>query len=202
VNGYTDGSSDRALLPILRWTLRRRFGRTFEQNWADLGRLRHRPTKLPDRVRAALDLFPCDLLVVHRDAEREPPHNRVEEIARATDGLPIAVASAVPVHMTEAWLLFDEVAIRTAAGRPNGTATLQLPSLTDVEAMRDPKACLHEALGNASQLSGRRRKDFRPNIFRVAELIDDFSPLQVLPSFRAMVQSLDAAMSRLGVAGS
>ena len=64
--------------PILRWLLRERSTAAFEQNWADLQRWKHRPLKLVQKVEAALDLFPCDLLVIHRDAEKEPrAHERI-----------------------------------------------------------------------------------------------------------------------------
>jgi hypothetical protein len=192
-----EGPTDQALLPILRWALRQRSTQAFEQNWADLRLLHQRPIKLVGKVRAALDLYPCDLLVVHRDADKDPPDWRVQEILTATQGLPIPVVCVVPVHMTEAWLLFDEVAIRRAAGCPSGTMPLDLPSLKVVEARPDPKAILHEALRDASNLSGRRRKQFHADIRRVADLVDDFSPLRVLPSFRAMEQSLADALHRL-----
>ena len=32
-----------------------------------------RPRGLSERIRAAVELYPCDLLFIHRDAEGEPP---------------------------------------------------------------------------------------------------------------------------------
>jgi hypothetical protein len=98
----SDGSTDRTLHPILQWLLGQHSTKPFEQNWADLRRLRARPKRLAGRVAAALDLYPCDLLVVHRDAEREPAENRVREIREATRDHPIHVVPTVPVRMTEA----------------------------------------------------------------------------------------------------
>jgi hypothetical protein len=73
----TDGSSDRALIPILTWVLRERGGvNRIQPEWADLGRLPRPPAALQNRILAAIDLFPCDLLFVHRDAEREDPEHR------------------------------------------------------------------------------------------------------------------------------
>jgi hypothetical protein len=87
--------------------------------------------------------------------------------------------------MTEAWFLFDEVAIRTAAGNPRGTMPLSLPPIERVEALPDPKAVLRDALLDASGLSGRRRDKFRAGqaFQRVAELIESYRALRVLPSF-------------------
>lgn len=195
----TDGSSDRALLPVLRWLLDLRSSAVFETAWADLRRLQRQPKGLDQRVRAAIDLHPCELLVVHRDAERGDVAQRRQEIEGATKELKLAVVAAVPVRMTEAWLLFDEAAIRRASGCPNGTMPLSLPSTKKVEALPDPKETLYAAMREASGLKGRRRADFAPNIHRVAELIDDFAPLWELPSFQAMDASLCAALQQLGL---
>ena len=195
----SDGSTDQALLPVLRWLLQRRSTMLFEQNWADLRQLRRPPVKLRDRVRAALDLYPCDLLIVHRDAEGEPSEKRLQEIEAATAQCDMPVVSVVPVRMTEAWLLFDEAAIRRAAGCPNGTMPLNLPVLRKVESLPKPKDMLHEALETASNLPGRRRKQFQPDIRRLADLIDDFGPLRKVASFVAFEESLCAALGRLNL---
>lgn len=131
-----DGSSDRALLPILSWALHQQgMSLVVQPAWADLGRLRRRPRTLADRIIAAMQLYPCDLLFVHRDAEREAFEFRRSEIVRALDEIarqepiPLAAICVVPVRMQEAWLLFDEMAIRTAAGNPRGRQQLPLPLL-------------------------------------------------------------------------
>lgn len=195
----SDGPTDQALLPIMRWLLRRHSTSPFEQNWADLRRLRRPPLKLAERVDAALELYPCELLVIHRDAEREDPEKRVQEIAEAMHGRAMPVVRAVPVRMTEAWLLFDETAIRRAAGCPNGTMPLRLPALRDAESVPDPKEMLHEALKTASNLSGRRRKQFHSDIRRLADLIDDFAPLHAVSSFRMLEEDMRDALLSLGL---
>lgn len=195
----TDGPTDQALLPALRWLVRQHSTHPFEQAWADLGRLRRPPTNLAGRVERALELYPCDLLVIHRDAEREPPEHRIREIEAATHNCGVPVVAAVPVRMTEAWLLFDEAAIRRAAGYPNGTMDLALPPLKRAERTLDPKVDLHKALGTACGLSGRRIKQFQPDVRRLADLIDDFAPLRVLASFRAFEASLCAGLLSLGM---
>lgn len=192
-----DGPTDQALVPLVRWLIEQHSQLPFVMAFADLRKLRRPPSKLPDRVRAALDLYPCELLVVHRDAERDPPERRIEEIERATASHSSIAVAIVPVRMTEAWLLFDESAIRRAAGCPNGTMRLPIPALKKAESLPDPKQVLHEALRIASALGGRRRKQFRPDARRLADLIDDFAPLRTLPSFSAFEARLCAALKRL-----
>lgn len=195
----SDGTTDQSLLFVTQWLLQRHTAAPFEQNWADLRRLRRPPGKLVDKVTAALDLHPCDILAIHRDAEREAPEKRLREIADASANRHIPIVVMVPVRMTEAWLLFDEAAIRRASGCPNGTMDLDLPALKHVESLPDPKEVLHEALKTASNLPAGRRKRFQPDIRRVAELIEDFAPLCVLPSFRAAEESLRNALASLGL---
>jgi hypothetical protein len=94
--------------------------------------------------------------------------------------------------MSEAWMLFDEQAIRKAAGNPNGTSLLDLPSLRNTEAIPDPKEKLRRALETASELSGRRLKKFNTSqaFWRVVEYIDDFSRLRELSAFRKFEASV------------
>jgi len=94
--------------------------------------------------------------------------------------------------MQEAWLLFNEHAIRAASGNPNGRILLNLPSLQEVEDIPDPKRVLHSLLKHASELHGRRLKDFNPSkqAHRVSEQIDDFHPLRQLSAFQVLENEL------------
>jgi len=145
----------------------------------------------------AVDLSPCDVLFVHRDAEREPHATRRAQIDAAVAQQPSLppVVGVVPVRMQEAWLLVDEGAIRQAAGNPNGTQPLGLPLLARLEDLPDPKAMLYEVLREASGLSGRRRREVpvRQHATRIPEFIEDFSPLRRLAAF----QVLEAAVAHL-----
>jgi hypothetical protein len=187
----TDGSSDCVLLRHLEWILRRAFGTrvAIQPQWADLRSLRRSPKSLSERVRVALELYPCDLLFVHRDAESADSSPRYEEIKRAVAevGVSTPTIPVVPVRMTEAWLLFDEQAVRSAAGNPNGRMAIDLPT-RNPETIADPKALLHDALRRASGLAGRRFRNLRTGdaVHRVAEYIDDFSPLQDLAAFQSL----------------
>jgi Domain of unknown function (DUF4276) len=195
----TDGSSDRALLHILDWLLEQSTSRTVQGSWADLQPLRQPPRSLAERIDRALELYACDLLFVHRDAERESRDVRVEEIVGCLQGLertPPAVC-VVPVRMQEAWYLFDEAALRRAAGNPCGIERLALPELQKLEQIADPKRDLHELLRQASGLRPGRRQRFDPAsaVHRLAELIEDYSPLRTLPAFKAMEAELQSLLA-------
>lgn len=73
----TDGSSDRALIPILTWVLREKGAvDRIQPEWADLRRLPRPPQTLGERISTAITLYPCDLFFIHRDAEGEDPVQR------------------------------------------------------------------------------------------------------------------------------
>ena len=182
----TDGSSDAILIHPLTWLLSQHFSFAINPTWADLRRLPNPPKSLRDRIAAALDLYPCDLLFVHRDAEGVTLDRRVAEIKAAVAGLPDPLVPVVPVRMQEAWLLIDESALRHAAGNPNGIVNLDMPAIDRLEEISSPKQVLHELLLDASELTGRRRKKLNPGLLsmRLGELIEDFSPLRRLTAFR------------------
>ncbi|MBI3979909.1 MAG: hypothetical protein HY331_17175 [Chloroflexi bacterium] len=190
----SDGSSDRALIPLLTCLLcENGVAGAIDSAWADLGRVLRPTRKLPERIQQAIQWFPCDLLFVHRDAEAEPWDVRKAEIERARSqaletGIVPPTVCVVPVRMLETWLLFDELALRRASGNPQGREPLPLPRLADLEDVIDPKSVLHECIRVASGLQGRRRKKLSVSdrIHRVANLVNDFSPLRTLRAFRAL----------------
>ena len=193
------------MLPILSWILRKKGGvRRIQAEWADLRRLPRPPQTLHDRILNAIDLFPCDLLFVHRDAERQEPKRRYDEIRNAIQkaasrGFQTPAVCVVPVQMTEAWLLFDEKAIRLAAGNPNGKNPLNLPELFTIEQNLDPKNILFEILREASGLTGRRLKKFNvsESRIRIAELVSDYTPLHKLRAFQRLEKDI-ANLNRNG----
>lgn len=203
----SDGSSDQVLSPILAWLLRRHnVARPIQSTWADLRWLRQSPETLSERIALSVDLFPCDLLFVHRDAEGVPHATRKAEIQRALADCAEGAAPAVcvvPVRMQEAWLLFDGPAIRRAAGNPSGDQLLELPRLRDLERLPNPKELLHELLREASGLHGRRRKRFsaQTGSRRVVEFMEDFSPLLELSAFQALDEDLRTIVRDHGWAG-
>jgi hypothetical protein len=188
-----DGSSDKILMAPIEWLLRDVFP-TESINGAFYARVRQ-GEGLAANLRLALLAYPCEVLFIHRDAENQSQDLRRQEIVEAMAEIPdprprhICV---IPVRMSEAWFLFNEAAIRRAADKPNGQAYLDLPSLSRVESLPDPKATLYDLLLTASEASGRRRKDFRPEqrVHRLAELIDSYAPLRTLSAFQAFEEDI------------
>lgn len=196
----TDGSSDEALLEHISYLLRRHTDRVIQPRWADLRRLKHPPKDLAERVRKATELYPCDLLFVHRDAERESREVRTAEIRTALDDTQIPAVCVVPVRMLEAWLLFDEQAIRHAASNPRGRMPLSLPRLSELERIADPKEMLQQCLLTASGLTGRRLASFRTSesARRVSQYVSDFSPLLSLPAFADLDDDIEKTIRLCG----
>ncbi len=186
-----DGSSDhRVLLPIITLLLDEVFAGPFRLVSAETlsGGL-----SLEARLPQAVSLFPCDLLLVHRDAEGAPPDDREAEVERAlrSANLKVRHVCMVPVRMTEAWLLVDAKAIRAAVGNPNGRADLQLPAPAQVESV-PAKDRLITALEAAKELGLNRRRRFKPLQYRhrVAEEILQLTELKTLPSFQRFERDL------------
>ena len=194
----SDGSSDRMLMPILDWLLCQHCPEhAVESNWADLGRLPNPPKTLPDKIRTTLDLYSCNLLFIHRDAEKDSFEKRYAEIFCALNGLETPpTICVIPVRMQEAWLLFSETAIRRAAGNPNGRNNLNLPDTRSVESLPDPKELLFNIIRESSGLHGTRLKKLKPHkrAFLVSQLIEDFSPLRSIHAFQSLENQLKIAL--------
>ena len=184
-------------MPVIRWLLREHLGITpIDLELADLGRLADPPRSLSQRIARSIELYPCDLLFVHRDAERAPLAKRAREIREALKGSTkpetLPVISVVPVRMMEAWLLIDEGALRMAAGNPGGSHPLSMPDARELEGLVNPKKILHDLLREASGLRDRRRRlehfnrDLGKCVQRLAEQIESFSPLRQLDAFQAL----------------
>lgn len=200
-----DGNSDRLLEHPIRWALAD-LGVVVEQGqWADLRLVGPPRSSLTERAQRALEHYPAELLIVHRDAERVGLEERIQEVRDAVRAVATRHVAIVPVRMTEAWFLHDVKAIRRASGNPSGTAALALPSPDRVESDPDPKATLEQALLAASELPTQRRKKLRTEFpqrrARTAELIDDFGPLKATRGFAAFLSALESALLELGRLG-
>jgi hypothetical protein len=144
-------------------------------------------------------------LFIHRDSDRAAREDRLAEIQRAVDEvldtiIMPPVICVIPIRMQEAWLLFDEMAIRYAAGNRNGHIPLSLPPLNQLESLPDPKKELHDLLKLASGLNKRRQNRFRASRHarRVSEFIDDFSILRALSAFVALEQDIKDIIEQNG----
>jgi hypothetical protein len=187
-----EGSTDEALRPIIAWLLREHLtsvhviGTWANRDQAPLPKAHG----LAERIVRAVESVPCDILFVHRDADTAGRTARIAEIERAVKAaqavIPLPpVVPLVPVRETEAWLLFNEPAIRWGASNPNGRVNLALPPLNQIETITDPKAKFQSLLRAACELRGRRRDRLNIDPRRVADRIDGFAPLRRLPAFQA-----------------
>ncbi len=197
-----EGSSDVTLLPILDWLLiQNGVSCPIQSAWADFRvlPLPGRP-RLTDKIRVSLEFYPCDLLFVHRDADRVLRQKRVQEITNSISSLPEGLAPTfvcvIPVRMQEAWLLIDETAIKIAAGNMRYAGKLNLPPVNRLERIPDPKDVLNGLLRQASDLNRRRLRNFRVarHAERVTEFIEDFSPLRQLNAFTALEEEVSNAI--------
>ena len=181
----TDGSSDKLLAPLIELLLSTHTELAYQVVHAE--GLPPLSSGLSARIDSALELFPCDVLFVHRDDEGAGATVRQQEIEGewANSRKTAALICVIPVRMTEAWLLTSEAPIRAAVGNPNGTDSLDLPTAKSIESLPDPKAILFEALKAASGLNSARKRRFNPHHYRhrVTELTDDLVPLRKLSSF-------------------
>lgn len=197
-----DGSSDRALIPVLRWAFAAWHPQAVANiAFADLSFTRKPRRKLSERMSEALRRYPADILFVHRDAELESLTKRKKEVELAIESSCAreVVVCVIPIRMTEAWLLVEERAIRLAADNPRGSKRLDLPPLKRIEDLADPKRVLHELLREASEFGARRLQGFEVGwrVHRAAELIADYSGLEQLSAFQSMREELDAALLQL-----
>lgn len=198
----SDGSSDRMLMPIIDWLLYQHCSEiAVESSWADLSRLREPPKTLQRKILVALDLYPCDLLFIHRDAESETYAMRHAEICRELGkfATPPAVC-VIPVRMLEAWFLFEKSAIQKAAGNPNGRNLLNLPDVSSLENLPNPKKLLFDLIKESSGRSGVRLKKLNLHrcAFLVSNFIDDFSPLRSLNAFQSLEMELVTTLKGQG----
>lgn len=197
-----EGSSDAPLGGIIRELFRREelqvdvivpeFSRLSESVKKDVG----------SKVRAALRLVDgeIDLFIIHRDADGPDCSPRrleieaaLEEVEREIGGCLLRVP-LVPIHMTEAWALLDEQAIREVSGNPNGRVSLSLPSVRECERRSDPKALLRDALVLASEERGRRlervKRDFGEHRRRLLERLDPDGPVSMTSSWLNLVADI------------
>lgn len=187
-----EGPSDESLLPILLWLWRqhRPKDELIEAQFVDPGSINVAGRRLADQLQPACDLYPCDVLFVHRDADRESPDTRSNQIGDAIQdafvgGIAPRAVCVIPVRMTEAWMLFHEPALRKAADNPNGQQPLDLPKSSEIEQLPDPKKILRDLLRVASGWPPHRLRRFRADRAArlVTQFIEDFSPLRRLSAF-------------------
>lgn len=202
----SDGSSDAALLPLLTWLLETYLpDYAIQPTWADLRGLYNPPNDLLGKIIWSIELYPCDLLLVHRDAEKQSHELRISQIKGELNkaieqGYTIPTVCVVPIRMQEAWLLIEPQAIRDAVGNSNGQQPINLPHISRLEDLPDPKEILYQFLKDASGLSPHRLNRFHvgEKARRVAEFIQDFSKLRRLTAFQTLELDLQQIIEEQG----
>lgn len=158
-----------------------------------------------DKCRAALRYHTTsNLLFIHRDADDSDPSHRYDEIRNAIDELELDVrhVAVVPVQELESWLLLDEAAIRQVAENPRGRLPLELPRPSQVEAVSHPKERLQKILIEASEISGRKRRQrfkqrFPQQRRLLVERLDLHGPLERVPAWKRLRADLEVAIQHL-----
>ena len=193
-----EGASDRMLEHPLRWILLEN-NTSFEIIEPDYSLLKSNGPAVSERLSQGISHYSPDLTIIHRDADSTDPSERQIECTSASDEFQGSlVVSCIPVRMSEAWFLFDESALRIAAGNPSGNNSLSLPSVRSAERMANPKRALESALIQASGTTGRRRNKFVARLGqrkqRLASLIKDYSDLQSSNSFSDFRNAIERAI--------
>jgi hypothetical protein len=200
----SEGTSDASLIPILEWALREQGVVVAQGQFPRWDLLPKKPKTLAEKITAGLQLYECDLLFVHRDADQHDPSPRRNEVDRAVDEanalqtVSVPSVPVIPIRETEAWLLIQEQAIRRAANNPNGRNDLELPPIQRIERCPDPKGELRRVLRAASGYSPQRLKRFDTEaaMARVVAHIADFTPLRKLSAFQSLESDLAALQAR------
>ena len=66
--------------PVQRLLIENGVSMPLQPSWADLRNLRKKVNGLQDRIKIAVELYPCDLLFIHRDAEKQLLSDRKNEV--------------------------------------------------------------------------------------------------------------------------
>ena len=195
-----EGTSDEVLMDIIDWCLE-------QSGWLGSGEFvpktdQARNASLAERIVSAVaDVDAVELVFIHGDADSRDFSLRKGEIESAIreTGVGQPCIAIVPVYETEAWLLTDESAIRGAAGNPNGRNSLDLPQLSRLESLNDPKGKLNELLRDAYSHRRRLRRGFREREARrqIPRYTATFAPLRRLSAFALFERELNTALTRL-----
>jgi hypothetical protein len=205
-----DGRSDSALMNIIDWLFTDLLPKIpVNKQFADFSKIQNPPpnNRLDLRIKRAIELYPCEIVFVHRDAESSRFEDfllRKSQIQESFDQIERIESSklvkVIPVRMMETWLLIDELAIKVASGNRNNRMNLDLPSALRLESIADPKSLLDDLLRLSSGNRSRRldRLNLRQAVHRVAENIEDYSLLRQLPAFNCFETDLRRVLEELG----
>jgi len=174
------------------------------------------PLNHPDAVRdrprderivaaAAMHDGAWNIVFVHADGAGDPAKARAEAVQPALDALQARFPGAapgvavVPVRETEAWLLVDGDALRSAFGVNLSDSQLGLPNPRHLaESCIDPKALLDAAFMATGPTGLRKRKGTSPMLNALGDQVS-LDCLAHLPSFRRLTDDLRTTLRHMGV---
>lgn len=202
----SDGSSDTTLMQIINWSLRDLYPKLpIVPQYADFNLLQKKPSQgdVQKRIGLASQLYPFDLCIYHRDAEKNERDildmRTAEVLDKLDDKIRKKVVCIIPIKMMESWLLTDEQAIKVAANNPNGHVQLNLPNIRRIEGLPNPKDMLHGLITTATENNKRRLKSFNVDraVHLVAEYTSSFEKLRQLSAFNRFERELKKAVDAL-----
>ncbi|WP_306590808.1 hypothetical protein [Geothrix sp. 21YS21S-4] len=184
-----EGTSDQVLIPIINSLIFETLRLSVNVVIPNFNSVRPRPTSLNSKLNVVNRLYKnIDFLVIHRDADAAGASSRLMEMEQATAcSVPsIPWVPAIPVKMTEAWLLTDRAAIFKAIGCRRSDKKITFCPNKRIEGLADPKDYLFQKIYEIADLPYRRRKDLNVNLVRrrIGDFISDSPELRLLPSFR------------------
>ena len=198
-----EGTSDKVLVPPIHWLC---IDISPNQSYEIEPIIFDNVTPKPDlsaKIEIVLRQNRHQIILVHRDQDNMTRTDRIREIDSAVESAQkkydtvsqTRCVPVIPVRMTEAWFLIDEIAIKKAAGYPQNKAELDLPKPRQLEGIADAKELLYQKIKIASGHTGRKLKKVRPQqtIHILADTIEDYSPLNDLDAFKLLRQDLRKA---------
>lgn len=201
-----DGSSDKALMNIIKWVLDDLFPKIPNKGiYGDFRMLQKPPRKdeVYKQIQYAEHYYPFDILFYHRDGESNSStiiDERIAEIKGQLDAeFNQKIVCVIPIKMMEAWLLIDEMAIKKAAGNKNYNNQVNLPPVNKLEMLKEPKEILHDLLKQVSGLKSRRLKNFNVHqaVHLITEYTTDYRLLRQLNAFNKFEEDLKNVVNSL-----
>lgn len=187
-----EGPTDRRLEPLLYWLLQHITECDFAIEFA-----RRVSGNEYRRIQYAHDNHDFDVLVLHRDADSTGLAVRRADIATAATSFQSQIVALVPDREQETWLLVEEAAIRRAAFNRTAAPDLDLPRVSKLANVTDPKAMLEDRLRRASLRTGERLRAFDVGeaIDRLVGEISDWSALRQLVAFQLFEADLRRSLA-------
>lgn len=140
-----------------------------------------------------------NILIIHADADYRTAERALKErfypgyslVQQAQEDVCRCVIPIVPVQMTEAWMLADPEALRTALGTSKKAQELGLPQKAKlVEADSDPKQTLKMIVGKANTHRTRQRFVEVNSIYTLLGRKVDLLRLGDVPAYQRFMQDL------------